>query len=257
MQLPPRYNVLGTAVSALSLPQARDLVVEAASRRRGGYVCFATAYSVDRARAEPELRSVYNGSFLTTPDGMPLVWLGRWHGHRAVTRVYGPDLLLAVCDAGRAHGLIHYFCGAGPGVAADLGERLTARFPGLQVAGTHTPPYRPFTEPELAALEAEVAAKRPHVIWVGFSSPRQDVFMATQAARFGGAVLLGVGAAFDFHSGRVRQAPRALQRSGLEWLFRLWTEPGRLGRRYLVHNPRFVLHAAAQLARLRQYPAET
>lgn len=257
MSSPPRFNVLGTAVSALSLDQARDLVIDAARRRAGGFVCCATAYNIQLARDLPPLRAAYNRSLLTTPDGMPLVWLAKWHGHRTATRVYGPDVMLAVCDAGRAAGLTHFFYGGAEGVAEELAARLRARIPGLAVAGTYTPPFRPLNSGELDLLRAQVNRAAPHVVWIGLSSPKQELFMAEHAPLFGGAVVLGVGAAFDFHSGRVAQAPRWMQRSGLEWLHRLGTEPGRLWRRYLVDNPRFVGNTAAQLLGLRRFPVDS
>ncbi len=254
MSNPPRYNVLGTGVSALSLAQARELVLATRGQKKLGYICCATAYNTSLARSDVALRTAYNRSYLTTPDGMPLVWLGRWHGHRAITRVYGPDLMEAVCDAGRAAGLRHYFFGGEPGVAEQLRAKLTARFPGLQVVGTFTPPFRPLNEAEAAALRADVAAQQPDVIWVGLSTPKQEKFMAEYAPTLEAGLLIGVGAAFDFLSGRVRQAPRWMQRSGLEWLFRLGTDPRRLWQRYLIHNPLFVLRTIAQLTGIKKYP---
>lgn len=252
----PRYNVLGTAVSALSLDQARDLVLAARGQKRLGYVCCATAYNTDLARSDHALRAAYNRSYLTTPDGMPLVWLARWHNQPQVTRVYGPDLLLAVCDAGRAQGLTHYFYGGVPGVADELKARLVARFPGLSVVGTFTPPFRPLWFEETAALRTDVAAKQPDIIWVGLSTPKQEHFMAEHGPALETGLLIGVGAAFDFHSGRVRQAPPWMQRGGLEWLHRFVTEPSRLWRRVLIHNPLFVLRTLAQLSGLKKYPVD-
>ena len=256
MPPPARFNVLGTAVSALSLDQARDFVLTARGQKQLGYVCCATAYNLDLARTDPGLRRAYAHACLTTPDGMPLVWLGRWHGHRGVTRVYGPDLMLAACAAGRAAGLTHYLYGGAPGVAEALREKLCARFPGLQIAGTFTPPFRELTAAEVAALHADVAAKQPDVIWIGLSTPKQEKFMAGNWRTLDAGLRLGVGAAFDFHSGRVRQAPRWMQRGGLEWFFRLCTEPRRLWRRYLVHNPLFVFRTILQLSGLRKYPLD-
>jgi N-acetylglucosaminyldiphosphoundecaprenol N-acetyl-beta-D-mannosaminyltransferase len=254
--LPARFNVLGTSVSMLSLEQARDWVLGARGRHGLGYICCATAGNVNLARSDPALRAAYNQSYLTTPDGMPLVWLGRWHGHRAITRVYGPDLMLAACDAGRAIGLTHYFYGGEPGVAEALREKLSARFPGLQVVGVHTPPFRPLTPQEFGQLRADIAARKPDIIWVGISTPKQEKFMADHWRTLDAGLLIGVGAAFDFHTGRVAQAPRWVQRSGLEWLFRLCVEPRRLGKRYLVHNPMFVIRTFAQLTGLRRYPID-
>lgn len=256
MSNPSRYNVLGTGVSALSLDQARDLVLAARGRKQLGYVCCATAYNTNLARSDPALRDAYNRSHLTTPDGMPLVWLGRWHGHRTVTRVYGPDLMEAVCATGRTVGLRHYFFGGDTGVAEQLREKLTARFPGLQVVGTFTPPFRPLNPVEAAALRADVADQQPDIVWVGLSTPKQEKFMAEYAPLLEAGLLIGVGAAFDFLSGRVPQAPRWMQRSGLEWLFRLGTQPRRLWKRYLIHNPMFVLRTIGQLTGLKRYPIE-
>jgi N-acetylglucosaminyldiphosphoundecaprenol N-acetyl-beta-D-mannosaminyltransferase len=183
---------------------------------------------------------------------MPLVWLGP----RGVERVYGPDLMLAVCDAGRAVGLRHFLCGGAPGVAAELQHRLTARFPRLEIAGTFTPPFRELTAHEWESLQASVARSRPDVIWVGLGSPKQEKFMARHWRDLEAGVLIGVGAAFDFHSGRVRQAPRWIQRSGFEWLFRLCMEPRRLGGRYLTTTPLFALRALTQRAGLKRYAIE-
>lgn len=252
----PRFNVLGTGVHALALDGlVRDLVARRAERRRG-YICCATAYNVNLARADAALRRAYNRALFTTPDGMPLVWLARAHGHRATTRVYGPDLLLALCDAGRAAGLRHYFFGGLPGVAEKLGVALAARYPGLLVAGTGTPPFRELTPGEFARLRDDVARTRADIVWVGLSTPKQEKFMAGAWEQLDASVLIGVGAAFDFHSGRVPQAPRWMQRGGLEWLHRLATEPRRLWQRYLFHSPMFVLRTLGQALRLRDYPLD-
>ena len=246
----PRYNVLGIGVSALGFTPTRDAIVANRGSLRRGYICHGTAHGFTLAQSDPALKAAYRGAWLTTPDGMPLVWLGP----PGTERVYGPDLLLAVCDTGRAVGLRHYFYGGAPGVADTLRAKLTARFPGLEVAGTFSPPYHAPTPDELSTLRAEITRLRPDVIWIGLGTPKQEKFMAEHAATLDAAVLIGVGAAFDFHSGRVRQAPRWLQRSGFEWLFRLCTEPRRLAARYLITNPLFVLHVLLQRAGLKKYP---
>jgi len=246
----PRYNVLGVGISALTLAHACDLVVGVHGAPRRGYICCGTAAGLTLARRDPELRRIFNASWLTTPDGMPLVWLGP----RGVERVYGPDLMLAVCAAGRAGGLRHYFFGGAPGVAQALRDRLGARFPGLNVVGTFTPPFRALDAHELAVLRADVARTRPDVMWIGLGTPKQEEFMAQHWQVLDAGVLIGVGAAFDFHSGRVRQAPRWIQRSGFEWLFRFCIEPRRLGRRYLVTTPLFALRVLAQKCGLKKYP---
>jgi N-acetylglucosaminyldiphosphoundecaprenol N-acetyl-beta-D-mannosaminyltransferase len=254
MALPRRYHVLGIGVNALDLPQARDLVIAAARERTpGAYVCFCDVNSVSCARRDPAHLATLNNSFLTTPDGMPIVWLGRRAGHPNVSRVYGPDLLFDVCAATAGTELTHFFYGAGPGTAEALATSLQSRFPGLRIAGTETPPFRELTPEEAAALEAQIHALRPAFFWVGLSTPKQEKFMAAFAPRLDAGVFLGVGAAFDFLSGRVRQAPRWMQRSGLEWLFRLCTEPRRLAPRYFKNNPLFVLRVIAEKLRLKKY----
>lgn len=256
MNAPERFDVLGVGISALTLAQACELIVSTRGELRRGYICLATAHGITEAQSDPELRRIYNESWLTTSDGMPLVWLGRsaLRGRAAVERVYGPDLMLVVCEAGRAVGLRHYFYGGVPGVADELARRLRARFPALEIAGTFTPPFRPLDEAERAALRADIARTRPDVIWVGLSSPKQEKFMAQHGRELDAAVLIGVGAAFDFHSGRVRQAPRWIQRSGFEWLFRLCTEPRRLGPRYLKTTPRFAWRVLREKLRPKSPP---
>lgn len=253
MPLPPaRYNVLGVGVSALIFRQAVDLLVDARDRKRLGYVCVTGAHGIMEARSDAGLRRIHNEAYLVTPDGMPLVWLGP----EGVERVYGPDLMLAVCAAGQPTGLKHFFLGGGHGVAEALVARLRTRFPELAVVGTFTPPFRALNADEETALSAAVARAQPDIIWVGLGTPKQERFMATHWRELEAGLLVGVGAAFDFHSGRVRQAPRWMQRSGFEWLFRLCTEPRRLGPRYLRHNPGFLLRILLQRTRLRHYPLE-
>jgi N-acetylglucosaminyldiphosphoundecaprenol N-acetyl-beta-D-mannosaminyltransferase len=246
----PRYNVLGVGVSALTLGQARDLIVGVRGRKGLGYVCLCTVHGIGEARRDPEFRRIVNASWLNTPDGMPVVWMGP----PSVERVYGPDLMLAVCAAGREVGLRHFFYGGNPGVAAELSSRLSARFPDLRVGGFFSPPFRDLSGEERIRLKSEVAAANPDIVWVGLSTPKQERFMAGLGRELDAGLLVGVGAAFDFHAGRVRQAPRWIQRSGFEWLFRLCMEPRRLGRRYLTTNPLFIARVAAQKLGLRQYP---
>jgi N-acetylglucosaminyldiphosphoundecaprenol N-acetyl-beta-D-mannosaminyltransferase len=236
---PPRFDLLGVGIHALTLPQAVTLIRQRAREPGGSYVCFAGVHPLSLALDDPAMRAILNQSWLTTPDGMPLVWWGRHCGH-TVERVYGPDVLLALAEAGRDADECHAFYGAAPGVAAELAARLAARFPGLQVADVQSPPYRPATDAELDALAARWAERGVRYAWISLSTPKQDYLMARLAPRLRQGVCLGVGAAFDLHTGRVRQAPRWVQRSGLEWLFRVSQEPRRLAPRYFWHHPRFV-----------------
>lgn len=252
----PRFNTLGVGISTLPFTDACEHILAVRHGAPLGYVCMCTVHGLGEARKSPAYRAILNRAWLNTADGMPLVWLGRRQGHPQINRVYGPDLMLAVCDRGRASGLRHYFYGGGPGVAERLRDKLAARFPGLQVAGTFTPPFRELHADEFATLQSDIAQKRPDLIWVGLGTPRQDVFMAANWAKLDAGLMIGVGAAFDFLSGQKKQAPRWMQRSGLEWLFRLGQEPRRLAYRYLVYNPLFLLRAAAQLTGLKKYPLD-
>jgi N-acetylglucosaminyldiphosphoundecaprenol N-acetyl-beta-D-mannosaminyltransferase len=256
MNPPPRANILGVGVHALDLESACALVVDRARTGPAGYVCCCDVNSVSCAHRDPRHRAILNHAFLATPDGMPVVWLARTSDIEGTQRVYGPDLLLAVCDATNGSALRHYFYGGGEGTADLLVRSLQARYPALNIAGTSTPPVGIQDDNELNRVAAEIERTRADLIWIGLSTPKQEAVMAALAPRLRHGVLLGVGAAFDFHSGRIRQAPRWIQRSGFEWLWRLSREPRRLGLRYLRNNPLFVLRALAQISGLKHYPLE-
>ena len=220
--------------------------------RARGYVCVTGVHGIMEAQHDPELRAILNGSYMTTPDGMPTVWVGRAQG-LPISRVYGPDLMLEVCKAGVSSGVRHFFYGGADGVAELLRERLIARIPGLMVVGTYTPPFRPLNEREEEELAQMLGSSRPDIVWVGLSTPKQERFMARYHQRLACGVMIGVGAAFDMHSGRTSQAPKWMQRSGLEWFYRLATEPRRLWKRYLLNNPAFVARMAQQLVQPSRY----
>ena len=237
----PRYELLGVRISALDLPQAvAHIRLLATTPGRAGYVCVRDVNGIMACQRDPELRRIHDKAALVTPDGMPVVWWGRLCGHREVGRVYGPELMGLLCGQPPGAGLRHFLCGGEPGVAELLRQKLQERFPGLWVAGTWTPPFRPLSPAEYDALAERIAGSGANLVWIGLSSPKQERFMAELAPRLPGGLLIGVGAAFDFLSGRKRQAPRWIQRSGFEWLFRLLTEPRRLWRRYLIGNSRFL-----------------
>ena len=238
-------HVLGVRVDAVDMPRAVDRVRWWIENRKRAYVCLATAHGVLACWHDSTLRVIFNRSSMTTPDGMSMVWLLRARGRRGVRRVYGPDLMLAVCEVSAASGWRHYFYGGETSVAQALATRLIDQFPGLAVAGTTTPPFRPMTQAEEEETIARMNNLRPDIVWVGLSSATQERWMADHRDRLSAPVLVGVGAAFDFLSGRKPQAPRWIQRSGLEWLFRLATEPRRLWRRYGQY-PLFVLLVTAE-----------
>ena len=250
----PRYNVLGVGIHALNLESATELLINSSGEYRGNYVCCCDAHSISCARRDPTHRQTLNRAFLATPDGMPLVWLGRVAGHRKIGRVYGPDLLDSVCAATAHSDRTHFFYGGAPGVATALAERMLERYPTLTIVGSHSPPQ--VDDVDDLPINA-IAKARPDFLWVGLGTPKQEAFMrrlAESDTDFGTA--LGVGAAFDFLTGRIRQAPRALQRSGLEWLWRTSQEPARLTQRYLRTAPFFAALSLAQVLRLRTFPVE-
>jgi N-acetylglucosaminyldiphosphoundecaprenol N-acetyl-beta-D-mannosaminyltransferase len=254
---PPRVNVLGVGVHALNLPLAVKVLREAIESRTKGYVCVTGVHGVSEAQSDPEFRAILNGAFLNTPDGMPLVWVGKQSGFAEMDRVYGPDLLLAVCTASEALGWRHFFYGGAPGTADALAAHLQARFPKLQIVGTHTPPFRQLNATEMQELQAIVTAARPDIMWIGLSTPKQERFMAATLYQLDATIMIGIGAAFDLVSGKVRQSPVWIQRSGFEWLYRLIQEPRRLWKRYLKNNPLFVGRLFCQFSGLRRYSLDS
>lgn len=248
-----RVNVLGVGVSAVNMAQALEAIGGWVSRGEPQYVCVSGVHGVMESQRDAALRDIHNAAGMVTPDGMPLVWLSRWSGARHVERVYGPDLMLACCQRFLTAGYRHFFYGGGPGVPELLAERLASRFPGLRVAGTFSPPFRALTAAEDDEIVRRIDESRADVVWVGLSTPKQERWMHAHHRRLRAPVMIGVGAAFDFHAGLKRQAPRWMQRNGLEWLFRLASEPRRLGARYLVNNPLFVGKVLLQAAGIRRH----
>lgn len=241
------FNLLGVRVSVLNMPLALHTLERWIEHGERQYVCVANVHTVTESTRHPDLRRAMNHAGMVTPDGMPLVWMGRWWGHSSIARVYGPELLRQACRFGVPRGWRHYFYGGAPGVAERLVERLSRENPGLQVAGVESPPFRPLTEREEEELVERVQVAAPHLFWVGLGAPKQELWMAEHAGKLPVPVMLGVGAAFDFLAGLKPQAPVWMQRAGLEWLFRLMSEPKRLWKRYLVNNPRFIWLALSQM----------
>ena len=249
----PRVNILGVGISAISPPTALDLLSRWIAARERHYVCVCAVHIVMECQNDPRLRAMVNHSSLAVPDGMPLVWVARLAGQRQVERVYGPDLMLSFCNLAAQRGYANYLLGGAPGQPQAVAERLQARYPGLSVVGMRATPERPLPLAESDQVVDEINNLRPDVVWVGMGAPHQEEWMALNRDRIEAPVLIGVGAAFDFHSDRVPQAPTWMQEVGLEWLFRLANEPGRLWRRYLLGNPAFLGRVVAQGLGLRKY----
>ena len=253
----PRANVLGVGVSAVNMKDAIRLCDEHLQSGGKGYICVTGVHGVTEALDDPGFRKIQNASFLTVPDGMPMVWVGRLQGFHGMRRVYGPDFMLDFCEFSVKRGYRHFLYGGKPGVADDLKAVLTARIPGLQIVGCYSPPFRALNREEEMRLICEIETLTPDVIWVGLSTPKQERFMADYQDKLRARLMVGVGAAFDIHTGGIKDAPGWMKNSGLQWVHRLVQEPKRLWRRYLLNNPRFAWKVLLQLLGIRRFEIES
>ena len=235
-----RVDVLGVGISALNLDSAKKTILERLQKREKGYICVTGVHGVIEAQDDSKFRNILNESFLTTPDGMPMVWISWLRKHHEVDRVYGPDLMLEMAAATRDGKFTHFLYGGRPGIAELLQRRLEERYPGIRIVGTYTPPFGPLSPAEEKELRERFQRLKPDMTWIGLSTPKQERFMSDYLPKLDTTVMCGVGAAFDFHSKVVKQAPRWIQRSGFEWLYRTFQEPRRLFWRYFRNNTRFL-----------------
>jgi N-acetylglucosaminyldiphosphoundecaprenol N-acetyl-beta-D-mannosaminyltransferase len=227
----PRHSILGVRFDFTDYRSVFETILQWRGERARQYITIANPRDVDLCRRDPEFRSITAGSGLTLPDGMGIVLAARIFGFGRHTRATGPALMLKVCDWGRRHGCRHYLYGGNEGVPEKLAERLCQSYPGLQIAGTYSPPFRPLTAEEDLAVVEKINSSRPDVVWVGLGAPKQEKWIAAHLGRIDAPVMIGVGAAFDFHSGNCRWAPSWVRQAGMEWLWRLMLEPRRMWRR--------------------------
>lgn len=246
-------NILGVHVTPTNTPDALNKIELAVAQKQKGYVCVTGVHGIMESQEDSKLKDILNAAYLNVPDGMPTVWLGRFHGFHEMRRVYGPDFMLEVCGKLREKNVRHFFYGGNTGVAEKLKLNLTEKFPGLNVVGTYTPPFRPLNREEENQLIQQVKELRPDILWVGLSTPKQERFMSEYLQKLDVSVMLGVGAAFDVHTGNIKDAPKWMQNSGLQWFHRLLQEPKRLWRRYLINNPKFLFKVFLQLSGLKKY----
>lgn len=244
-------EVLGVPVALVDYHGVMEVMDALVETRGRGYFCAAPVHALMVARDDPEMLAALRASTLVVPDGMPVVWAANLLGEQLPDRVYGPELMSRYSDrcAERGH-RVWLYGGRDQGSLVQLALTMRRRHPGIQIVGGHSPPFRPLTTDEEDALVREIDAARPDVLWVGIGVPKQEKWMARMRERLEVPVMCGVGAAFDFHAGRISMAPSWMQERGLEWIYRLAQEPRRLLRRYLTTNPRFVVAFA------RQYLAE-
>ena len=251
-----RANVLGVGISVINMEDAVRLSDLLLQSKQQGYICVTGVHGIVEAQSDSQFRRILNSSFVTTPDGMPTVWVGRFQGHHSMRRVYGPDFMIELCRLSVERGYKHFLYGGKKGIAERLAATLAELVPGVEVVGTFTPPFRPLRAEEEAELIARVRKTQPDILWVGLSTPKQERFMAEYLSRLDAILMVGVGAGFDIHIGAVRDAPRWTKSAGLQWLHRLIQEPRRLWKRYLLNNPRFAWNVALQLLGLRKFTLE-
>jgi N-acetylglucosaminyldiphosphoundecaprenol N-acetyl-beta-D-mannosaminyltransferase len=248
-----RANVLGIGVDAVDMDHAVATMCEAVDHRQKGYVCLAGAHGIMEARRNADLQSIFANACLVVPDGMPTVWMGHLQGFSRMQRVFGPDLMLEVIGRRDLAHYRHFLCGGAPGVADHLRNELLCRFPWASIAGTYCPPFRAMTPDEEHALADQVQSLQPDIIWVGLSTPKQDRFMFRYLSMLDTTLMVGVGAAFLYHTGAIQDSPAWVKHAGLQWLHRLAQEPSRLWRRYLLNVPLFLSHALLQICHMRTY----
>jgi N-acetylglucosaminyldiphosphoundecaprenol N-acetyl-beta-D-mannosaminyltransferase len=250
---PPTVDVLGVPLALTDYERTIDWMQAAIAAREPGYICVAAVHTVMACQEDPELHAAVLGSSITVPDGQPLVWAMNALGHELPSRVYGPDLMAHCCErAARTGARMFLYGGRDQDALVALATNLRERYPGLAIVGGYVPPFRPLTAEEEDAVVDEINRSNADIVWVGIGVPKQEKWMAAMRERLEAPVLVGVGAAFDFHAGLVPQAPRWMQSMGLEWAYRLAQEPGRLWRRYLRYNPRFVIGFLRQWLRHRR-----
>ena len=245
---PQSTDVLGVPIALTDYRRTLDWIDGAIDAGHQGYLCVAPVHLVMLAQDDEAVASAVAGADFVVPDGQPLVWALRALGAERPSRVYGPDLMIEACQrAAQTGSKMYLFGGRNNGALVQLTLNLRRRFPGLQIVGGHSPPYRPATADEEIVIAEEINASGADIVWVGTGQPKQELWMAQMRPMLKAPLLIGVGAAFDFHAGLVPQAPALLQEAGLEWAYRLAREPRRLWRRYLNYNPRFVIEFAGQL----------
>jgi N-acetylglucosaminyldiphosphoundecaprenol N-acetyl-beta-D-mannosaminyltransferase len=247
-----RVSILGVKVNATDMTGALERLERAVLDGEKGYVCVTGVQGIMEAQKDSNLKDIINKSLFTTPDGRPTVWVGWLRGWMKMRQVTGPDMMLRLCALSAEKGYTHFFFGGNDGVADQLKDSLTLRFPGLKVVGTYCPPFRPLNETEEAELTRTIAELKPDFFWVGLSTPKQERFMGQYLSKLDTKVMLGVGAAFDIHTGRIKDAPYWMKLTGVQWIHRIYQDPKRLWKRYLVNNPIFVYRITLELLGLRK-----
>lgn len=248
-----KVNALGVGIDAVNMRSAAAMLESHIRTNTKGYVCLAGVHGIMEVQRDSRLRSIFAEALLVVPDGMPTVWMGHLQGFHTMRRVFGPDLMLEVFGRNEFRDCVHFFCGGAPGVAEKLREEMMRRFPWAKIAGTFSPPFRDMTAKEEADLAAKVRSLQPDIVWVGLSTPKQELFMARYLPMLDTKLMVGVGAAFLFHTGAIRDSPTWVKNAGLQWAHRLMQEPKRLWKRYLLNNSMFIVSILLQFGGLKRY----
>lgn len=243
------FDVFGVKIAVINLQKTCQVIEDWIAARIKTYVCIAPVATIVSSQKNKKYRQIVNASGMNAPDGMPLVWLGKMKGHKGIERTYGPDLILKFCELNHKKGYKHYFYGATLETNQLLMSKLHKRFPDLNIVGYYSPPFRGACEKEDVSVLEQINKVNPDILWVGLGSPKQDYWMYDHRHSLDVPVMVGVGAAFDFLAGVKKQAPVWMQRCGLEWFFRLCSEPKRLWKRYLVGNAKFIYWVLRDLFR--------
>ena len=251
-----QINILGIPVAAVNISQVVQFAGQLIKEGQKGYVTVTGVHGIIESQKSYAVKHAHLNAFLTVPDGMPLVYIGRWKGFKKIDRCYGPDLMLAVMEESLKHYWTHYFYGGKEGVAQELKMVFEKKFPGIKIVGTYTPPFRPLNDFEKKQFISEINRLKPNFIWVGLSTPKQELFMYEYLPLLNTNIMVGVGAAFDFHTGQIPMAPRWMQRMALEWLYRLLSEPKRLWKRYFYIVPTFLFYFLLQELGLKKFHNE-
>lgn len=246
-------NILGVRVHATNMDRALAGIETTLANGQKGYVCVTGVQGIMEAQSDSNLKGIINRSVLTIPDGRPTVWVGWLRGFLKMRQVTGPDMMLRIFAMSAEKGYTHFFYGGNTGIADQLKEALTQRFPGVKVLGTYTPPFRPLNPEEESELVRMVAEAKPDFFWVGLSTPKQERFMDQYLGKLEAKLMLGVGAAFDIHTGIIKDAPYWMKFAGVQWMHRIYQDPSRLWKRYVVNNPRFVYHLIREFLGVESY----
>ncbi|MFC1550451.1 WecB/TagA/CpsF family glycosyltransferase [Candidatus Neomarinimicrobiota bacterium] len=247
------FKILGIRITATNIHECKTLINNAINGKINQYIVIRDVHGIVQSHKSQAVKAAHDHAAYVLPDGMPLVWIGKIKGNKSIDRCYGPDLMLAIMDESVEKGYKHFFYGGNSGVANRLKSEMENRYPGVKIVGTYSPPFRPLNKSEELELENLIDELKPDILWIGLSTPKQELFMYENLNKLNAKLMIGVGAAFDFHTGIIKQAPALVQRLGFEWAYRIFQEPRRLWKRYLISIPTFIVYYILELLKLKNF----